>query len=66
MLYTKEWFLERKIPDEPVKFMVLALAYGAAHQHSEAVVFREAVIIGDEAVAVNYLLSQLYRSMNLS
>ncbi|MCZ6084176.1 hypothetical protein O5175_02095 [Escherichia coli] len=28
-----------KIPDEPVKLMVLALAYGAAHQHVEAVGF---------------------------
>lgn len=28
-----------KIPDEPVKLMVLALAHGAAHQHSEAVGF---------------------------
>ncbi|EHV1520690.1 hypothetical protein U7Q55_005064, partial [Salmonella enterica] len=45
-----------KIPDEPVKLMVLALAHGAAHQHSEAVgFFREAVAYRDEAVARNYL-----------
>ncbi|MBL6345315.1 hypothetical protein JNB34_02180 [Escherichia coli] len=45
-----------KIPDEPVKLMVLALAYGAAHQHVEAVgFFQEAVAYRDETVARNYL-----------
>ncbi|EDQ2625861.1 hypothetical protein ZG05_004389 [Salmonella enterica subsp. enterica] len=44
------------IPDEPTKLMVLALAYGAAHRHGDAITFfREAVEFRDETVARNYL-----------
>ncbi len=47
-----------KIPDEPVeKHVVVALAYGAAHQHSEGCQFsgRAVAYRDEEAVAGNYL-----------
>ncbi|CAH6101078.1 hypothetical protein [Citrobacter koseri] len=45
-----------KVPDEPTKLMLLALAHGAAFKHEDAVgFFREAVAYRDETVARNYL-----------
>ncbi|WP_038155813.1 hypothetical protein [Trabulsiella guamensis] len=46
----------RKIPDEPLKLMLLALAHGAAGKHDDAVnFFKQAVVYRDEIIARNYL-----------